>query len=90
MARKPCSFSAQEDFLLRIDKRAAQLGMKRSEFIVHALRKELLNSGAMTVIAEQSGSNNQQNVFSNARSVPAVEPRKKSGAVPKFSRKNQK
>ena len=51
MARIPCSFSAQEDFLARIDARAADLGMKRSEYIVHALRMELSRGGAMLIDA---------------------------------------
>ena len=77
MARVPCSFSAQEEFLARIDARAAQLGMKRSEFIVHALRHELQSVGSMTVVAEQAGSRNKltQN-FSLASPVPAAKPLK--------------
>ena len=55
MPRIPCSFSAQEEFLARVDARALQLGMKRSEYIVHALRRELLSEGqSMSVVAEQS------------------------------------
>jgi len=54
MPRIPCAFSVQEDFLRQIDARAAQLGMKRSEFILQALRKELLlNRGAtMSIVAD--------------------------------------
>ncbi len=56
MARIPCSFSAQPDFLSAVDRRAGELGMKRSEFIVHALKKELLRGGqSFTVVAEQPG-----------------------------------
>jgi len=61
MARIPCSFSAQEDFILEVDRRAASLGMKRSEYIVHALRMELAHAGrAMVIQANQtvSGSGN--------------------------------
>lgn len=57
MARVPCSFSAQEDFVARIDARAAELHMKRSEYIVHALRLELMGAGrGMTILAEQPDS----------------------------------
>jgi hypothetical protein len=53
MARIPCAFSVQEEFLRQIDERAAQLGMKRSEFILQALRKELQNRGpTMSIVAE--------------------------------------
>ncbi|HEY8966607.1 MAG TPA: ribbon-helix-helix protein, CopG family [Candidatus Methylacidiphilales bacterium] len=54
MARIPCAFSVQEDILRQIDARAAQLGMKRSEFILQALRKELLVGGnsSMSIVAE--------------------------------------
>jgi hypothetical protein len=72
MARIPCSFSAQEDFLASIDRRANELGMKRSEFIVHALKKELMREGqSFVVVAEQSGSNNSQKIFSDAQGAPA-------------------
>ena len=55
MARIPCAFSVQEEFLRQIDERAAQLGMKRSEFILQALRKELQNRGpTMSIVAETS------------------------------------
>lgn len=61
MSRVPCAFSVQEEFLVLIDARAASLGMKRSEFIVQALRKELLmNTGGMNIVAEQRGKNNTQ------------------------------
>jgi len=62
MPRVPCSFSAQQEFLARVDARALQLGMKRSEYIVHALRHELLSEGhSMSVVAEQSGTGNTLN-----------------------------
>lgn len=71
MARIPCSFSAQEDFVLDIDRRAAELGMKRSEYIVHALRMELTRGGAMVIQAKQSGRGNKQQIFSAAPGAPA-------------------
>jgi|GEM_PF-3963361 len=77
MARIPCAFSVQEDFLEVIDKRAKQLGMKRSDFIVQALRKELFlnTSGSMSIVAEQSGVGNSQtitNFSSGSTTGPAL------------------
>ena len=62
MARIPCSFSAQEDFLSKVDARAQDLGMKRSEYIVHALRMELARGGAMTIPSNQ-GSGRSANLI---------------------------
>lgn len=74
MARIPCSFSAPEEFILRIDARAESLGMKRSEFIVHALRKELMESGhSFSIVAEQSqigGSGNRLTVSKASKKHP--------------------
>jgi DNA-binding phage protein len=55
MPRIPCSFSAQEEVIAQIDARAAALGMKRSEYIVHALRAEIAGGGNMSIVAEQRG-----------------------------------
>lgn len=82
MARIPCSFSAQEDFLTCIDARAQQLGMKRSEYIVHALRMELDRGGSMVIHANQSGVGNKQSIFKSASArarKPAEKPRGKRG-----------
>jgi len=71
MARIPCAFSVQAEFLLRIDARAEELGMKRSEYIVHALRRDLQGmGGAFSVVAEQSGQGNVMNQLSSSPSVP--------------------
>jgi len=70
MARIPCSFSAQEDFLVCIDARARELGMKRSEYIVHALRMELARGGSMVIHANQAGTGNKQS-FKSTSSVLA-------------------
>jgi hypothetical protein len=69
--RVPCSFSAQQTFLDMIDSRAEQLGMKRSEYIVHALRRDIQNGGSFNIVAEQSGDYNTINQhLSPSPSVP--------------------
>ena len=82
MARIPCAFSVQEEFLVRIDARAEELGMKRSEYIVHALRRELHGmGGAFSVVAEQSGHGNTITQLSSSPSAPPprVVPTAKAG-----------
>jgi len=48
--------------------------MKRSEYIVHALRMELDRGGSMVIHANQSGVGNKQSIFKSASAAHAQEP----------------
>ena len=77
MGRKPCSFSAPQELVDLIDKRASELGMGRSQYIVHAVRNDLLG-GQQSFniragnIANESGEQyvvGQQNISSSVKNV---------------------
>ena len=55
--------------------------MKRSEYIVHALRMELSRGGAMVITANQSGSGNKQSFKSTS-----LAPSEESAGKPKGKR----
>jgi len=46
MARIPCGFSCNPEFLALIDERAQSLGMNRSQYIVQVIRNEIARGGA--------------------------------------------
>jgi len=96
MARIPCSFSAQEEFLDMIDARAARLGMKRSEYIVHALRRDLQEGGSFNIVQESgpiSGHHNSATIQSTSASgapLPEAVPSRKAEKYPKPKRSKKK
>ena len=55
MARRiPCAFSCNREFLEAVDARAKSLHMKRSEYIVHVLRQEIMGNQSTLNIAAES------------------------------------
>ena len=94
MGRKPCSFSAPEELVALIDKRASALGMKRSEYIVHAVRHDLFGgqqdfniragnilneSGEQYVVGQQNFSSSVKNVSKARKKAVKKTPKKKGG-----------
>jgi hypothetical protein len=41
MSRKPCAFSCEATFLDMVDRRASDLGMNRSQYVIQCIRREL-------------------------------------------------
>lgn len=53
MGRVPTAFSCDEEFLNRINARAASLGMNRSQYIIQVLRRDLMEqSDGLNIVAE--------------------------------------